>query len=964
MMFKSHPSDSKDIRPMSSNPTANDSNVIGRSGSRDRIHDLFVGIDSGTHREEPSSSTNASQSRAEDFLRAFLGNLCDTSKSQAAILWVQHRSGFRWSASHNLHITDSNRESPYTNDVVANVDLVFKQGETDIFTCDGTDGDLPREDAMDPILRDLVLDCRQLLLPLHRAGNPFAVVVLFQPTTLGEKELWSLDDLLLIQKGLNQRIEAADRAELLPPETEEHQETSLESKTGLEDTTEEPHEPQPSSDTTPEVVLEDKPHVSEPPSEPPIEESDSPIESVSATPDAPDTKSHSELLGKVAAASSVAAAAAAAATTSKQQSPTTKDKVEKTLNSITNPSSPSKPHSPSEHGTDSDSSGQSPRVLAFPESSDRQPAPADKRTSETNQTLEAEAQPSSNHINETLIGAGLGASTDSRDLQSDNGGDSKTVAAPKSVVPARERESNAQISRGNNAISRGDITAPQSRMAKAVALASVVGGNLHEDDCAYDIANEVRHYLGRGRVSVAVFRGSSCKIRAVSDQQVFDRRSAAIIAIEKLATLAAGTKRTWFHPEQDEKLPANLQTKFEQYYDATDAQSIALIPLLKRDTRVKDPENLAGIIRDKDGAEGKVVGVLIVEGLREPITSDDLGENWHLIESPVTNALANSRQHNSLFLMPVWRELGRFTDVFRGHLRNKALGIGAAILCAILALTLIPGEMKLSCEGVIQPTESSKIYAEANGVVSELLVNDGDWVNEGDLLLKLENPELLAEIAKVEGELRETKQKLRTFKLQRMRDDFSTPEEKRETIVASSGLEAKLEKLEEQFALLHEKEGQLVIKSPSAGRVFTWDTRRRLLSRPVEIGQNLLTIADARGPWELELRLPDKRSGYLHEKVHTPEATDGIKTSYVLASNPTDVKYGTVREVSKSADVDEELGNIVRVYADLDETPEESTPVRPGTEVIAQIHVGNASIGYCKLYEFFDWVNRTWFRFT
>ena len=173
------------------------------------------------------------------------------------------------------------------------------------------------------------------------------------------------------------------------------------------------------------------------------------------------------------------------------------------------------------------------------------------------------------------------------------------------------------------------------------------------------------------------------------------------------------------------------------------------------------------------------------------------------------------------------------------------------------------------------------------------------------------------------------------------------------------------EKLQEQFDLLLEKQSQLTVRSPVRGQVQTWDTRRRLLQRPVETGQRLLTVADSRGPWELELKLADQRSGYLRRNWNDVEKGPP-KATYVLASEPTRVFEGSIREVAQRADIDEELGNVVRVYVDLENSTEVANPiadVRPGTEVIAHIHVGKASIGYCKLYEFFDWVNRTWFRY-
>ena len=90
-----------------------------------------------------------------------------------------------------------------------------------------------------------------------------------------------------------------------------------------------------------------------------------------------------------------------------------------------------------------------------------------------------------------------------------------------------------------------------------------------------------------------------------------------------------------------------------------------------------------------------------------------------------------------------------------------------------------------------------------------------------------------------------------------------------------------------------------------------------------------------------------------------------MKVSFVLASNPSEAFSGVVSDVAPGSNVDEQANeNVVRVNVTI--PPEEFSKisnVMPGTTVIGHIHVGRASIGYCKLYEFFDWTQRMWFKF-
>lgn len=492
--------------------------------------------------------------------------------------------------------------------------------------------------------------------------------------------------------------------------------------------------------------------------------------------------------------------------------------------------------------------------------------------------------------------------------------------------------------------------------ARVVALSQVVTRNIDQTQVAYDVANELREYFGFGRVSLAIFRGETCHIQAVSGQTIFDKRSPSITRIQQLAAKVAKTKAPLNHPEDDDVLPPQLTLLLEKYYDVADTKSISLIPLVHKPEPTEDPNDLSAVVRDRDSSPGNCVGVVIIEGIRDALTSDEIQPAWREVETIITNTVANARSHEGLFLMPVWRQLGKGADVFRGHKKNKALAICGAIVFCFLILTLFPATLKLRSQGTIQPVQRSQVYAETEGIISRLLVEDGDIVTKDQLLIELVNPELGAQIAEVQGTLIEAEQRYRTILLQRTRQRFANKEELRERIRESAGLEGKVLGLKEQLTLLREKQSQLQIKSPVAGQVVTWDVLRRLGGRPVVPGQQLLTVANPNGDWELELRMPDKRSGHLIRAWNDSDANERPAASYVLKSEPTRIHSGVVRDVAASANVHDEDGNVVRVYVDLDKTP--AGRVRPGTEVIAHVHAGRHSLGYCKLYEFFDWIHR------
>ena len=55
----------------------------------------------------------------------------------------------------------------------------------------------------------------------------------------------------------------------------------------------------------------------------------------------------------------------------------------------------------------------------------------------------------------------------------------------------------------------------------------------------------------------------------------------------------------------------------------------------------------------------------------------------------------------------------------------------------------------------------------------------------------------------------------------------------------------------------------LEVRSPIKGTVLTWKLDERLEHRPVGQGQTLMQVADLKGPWQLELQMPEDRMGHI-----------------------------------------------------------------------------------------------------
>ena len=79
--------------------------------------------------------------------------------------------------------------------------------------------------------------------------------------------------------------------------------------------------------------------------------------------------------------------------------------------------------------------------------------------------------------------------------------------------------------------------------------------------------------------------------------------------------------------------------------------------------------------------------------------------------------------------------------------RNHAIGIASFILISILVLVfLFPVPLWTKTEGVIWPSEQSKIRMGMDGVITKILVPEGTWVKNGQAIITSNDPFLIARV--------------------------------------------------------------------------------------------------------------------------------------------------------------------------------------------------------------------------
>lgn len=203
--------------------------------------------------------------------------------------------------------------------------------------------------------------------------------------------------------------------------------------------------------------------------------------------------------------------------------------------------------------------------------------------------------------------------------------------------------------------------------------------------------------------------------------------------------------------------------------------------------------------------------------------------------------------------------------------RKRALTVtGASAALAIVFLVAVPMPMSTSAEAVLWLPEEARVKVESSGEVAQLLVADGEQVEQGQELLRLHNPVLIANLAVQQAHLREYDARYQRAWV----DDRAQAQLLEQDI---NGIKAEIE-------LLQTRVVNLVVRSPSSG-VFRITRQYHLPGSFLKQGDELALIEK-----------PDAvrvRAALLQEEIGlVRQATKDVSIKF--ASNPSHTIAGNV----------------------------------------------------------------------
>jgi len=254
--------------------------------------------------------------------------------------------------------------------------------------------------------------------------------------------------------------------------------------------------------------------------------------------------------------------------------------------------------------------------------------------------------------------------------------------------------------------------------------------------------------------------------------------------------------------------------------------------------------------------------------------------------------------------------------------------------------------------GQLEPVEQRLIFATHDSQVDEMMVDDGQNVVAGQVLIQLKSADLELRARELDGEIA-TALKRRdglTIAMNQLNPNQA------DSLVTSRQLAAEIESLNVKLSglrqlrdLLERQSESLQLHSPIRGTVITWDAKRNLESRPVRRGDALLKIAEVTGPWRLRLWVPDREMKHVREaflqqpslgeagqdKISSPREAD---VQFRLISRPGENFYGTLMAIGNTVQMLSDTGPVVAVDFSINHQEVEGLQVNATTS--GRIHCG------------------------
>lgn len=454
-----------------------------------------------------------------------------------------------------------------------------------------------------------------------------------------------------------------------------------------------------------------------------------------------------------------------------------------------------------------------------------------------------------------------------------------------------------------------------------LGISREINATLEVDRLVASVVNLGSQALAYDRAVIALDEDGKPVVAAVSGEEHVDEEAEDTRDIERLVTwLLERGETTYVADVTDDTEDATaLRRAFGDYLERAGVRSLCLIPL-----------------QDEEGR----LGAFYMEAATPAFLGESGLEAAELLANQASVALRNAALYSQVPLIGFLEPIAAWRRRFAGMTGRGIIARYAVPALVVLGVFLFPLRQRTAAdEAELLPAGRMPLRATVGGLVTEVMVDEGDPLEAGQVLAVLRDDDLTMELRETQAEHATA---VRTAAASRSRGDGTT----------ARLAEITAEELAGRLRLLTEQVERTRLKAPVQGVVLTmrpWERVGEWLD-PGEIFVQLGRTDEL----ELEARVPQR---------HIDRVEIGQPVRLKVAARPEHTFVGRVVEIAPQAEVADaadpfsEATFVVR--ARIDNT---GALLRPGMEARAKIVGDRRPFGWIVIRPLVEWIQLRFWR--
>lgn len=447
-------------------------------------------------------------------------------------------------------------------------------------------------------------------------------------------------------------------------------------------------------------------------------------------------------------------------------------------------------------------------------------------------------------------------------------------------------------------------------------------GELDPKKIGRGAVNHFTDLFSANRCSLFHLVGGRWRLEYVSNQETIDQRSELVVALCKLATRL---------PVSDNPQSLSLDNPEQNAEWAELLESLGTRQVAYAFFQGYPHEGQTGLIVLERHAENMPF---------TSITQRQLGWARGQLGRSMLAATTHREVPFRRVLHPVTRARGLWKR--RQRIRLAAwIGVPATLL---LLWLLIPWTLKVDGDCVVQPRRLANISAQTNGKIEKVFVEEGQYVEEGTVLAKLEDDDLRTQINVTLQDI---------SKWQSEANRYQTAGDDAQRKVAEIERQASVAKLDRLKYLLSHTE----LRAPINGVVLTKNLANRV-GETTEVGKPFCEMA-GRDQYEVNIDLRQQDLGVVFDAM---QKTPDLPAEFILLAHTGKRLHSTIHgpgAISQTARA-KQGGSVFTVRADIPANDADAAGLKPGYTGKAKIELGRHPLAVVMLRKFFDYWRVEW----